>query len=119
MVKLYILRHAQSEVNLLKDKTMEEFNLTSNSDKIFIKVYKLIKSEILLDATLTELGKAQCEISFYQNASKFENVGSIFHIKLLFFNLAMNPLFPKSNILTFPILYEFIICSTILTSPPL
>ena len=57
---------------------MKEFDLKTDSDKNFIRIYKLVKSDILMDATITELGKAQCEISSYENASKFEKVKSIF-----------------------------------------
>ena len=74
MVKLYLLRHAQSQLNLLKDETMKKYNLEYPRDEVFVLAYKFMKSDILMDATITELGKAQCKISSYKNAHKFEKV---------------------------------------------
>ena len=73
MVKILILRHAQSELNALKDKTFKFYNLKENEVKLCL-AYKFLNTNDLIDANITPLGEAQCQISRLKNLNKFPKV---------------------------------------------
>ena len=73
MVKIYILRHAESELNQLKKETLRKFELTEQ-EKGLCLLYKFLNREYLLDAPITTLGEAQCMISKLENEHKLKKV---------------------------------------------
>jgi broad specificity phosphatase PhoE len=73
MVKIYIIRHAQSELNLLKEQTAKQYELDLDEFKLYL-CYKFLNRDHLLDAPITDLGHAQCKIANLLNKDKFKNV---------------------------------------------
>ena len=73
MVKVYIIRHAQSELNLLKIETCKKFGLTLDESPL-VNAYKVINDHKIVDALLTELGEAQSKICRLENQHKFGKV---------------------------------------------
>jgi broad specificity phosphatase PhoE len=73
MVKVYLIRHAQSELNLLKEKTAKQFGLSLNEDALYLG-YKFINKDHLMDAQISKLGELQCQIANLENKEKFKKV---------------------------------------------
>ena len=73
MVKICLIRHAQSELNLLKLDVFKNLGVEYKNDKLCL-AYKFINKKHLLDATITELGEAQCQIAKLENKGRFDKV---------------------------------------------
>lgn len=72
MVKINILRHAQSEFNKKKSEVITKSS-SSELSKCIAEL-KCINQEILLDAKITEFGKIQCEKTRMQNMRSINKV---------------------------------------------
>ena len=73
MVKVCLIRHAQSELNLLKIDMFKQLEIDVNNTKLCL-AYKFMNKDHLLDATITELGEAQCKIAKLENKGRFDKV---------------------------------------------
>ena len=83
MVKIYLIRHAESELNVLKQKTADSFGLKSDEYRLFLG-YKFVNKPEVVDADLTEVGKLQCKVANLQNKEKFKKVVFLEKFRILF-----------------------------------
>ena len=73
MVKKYLIRHAQSEFNLLKLETAKHFDLKYEEQRFFLG-FKFMNREHLVDAPISKLGEMQCKLANLENKDKFKKV---------------------------------------------
>ena len=73
MVRILLIRHAESVSNLQKAKIFESFGLDPKDTKLCL-AYKLVKDPGLIDAQLSETGHKQCKESRAHNAQLLDQV---------------------------------------------
>lgn len=73
MVRIFLIRHAESVSNLQKKEVFETFGLDPKNTKLCL-AYKLVKDPKLIDAQLSEKGHEQCEASRVENAVLLDRV---------------------------------------------
>ena len=76
MVKLYLIRHAESLSNKMKEDIFKMFKISMNETKLCL-AYKLIKDNDVIDSLLSEKGKEQCKETRENNMDK---IGKITHV---------------------------------------
>ena len=76
MVKVFLLRHAESEYNSIRQNALKKFNLTKK-ERVLMMGPKFINSETLMDSILSKAGQLQCKIAHLQNKEKLKNVKMI------------------------------------------
>lgn len=77
MVKLYLVRHAESLSNKMKDDVFKMLNICPVKETKLCLAYKFIKDNDVIDSLLSDVGKKQCEqrrMDDYENISKVKYI---------------------------------------------
>ena len=76
MVKLFLIRHAESVSNKLKSEVFASFGLDPKDTKLCL-AYKFVNNNEVVDALLSDLGKEQCQEARLKNAEKIKKISHV------------------------------------------